>query len=72
MEVEKKDKGLNVKKEAKKERGIIIEKKKELKNVKLKDVLESTNLHKNFTKALIAYAIRQQFIIYKLLGETKG
>ncbi|CAD8066375.1 unnamed protein product [Paramecium sonneborni] len=72
LEVEKKDESLYLKKETKKQRNLVNEKKKVIKDAKFKDVLDSTNLHKNFTKALVAYAIRQQFIIYKLLGETKG
>lgn len=51
-----------------------IKQKKTKANKKLKiiKVLDSTNLHKNFTKAIVSYATRQQFVIYKLLGEQKG
>ncbi|CAD8154276.1 unnamed protein product [Paramecium pentaurelia] len=70
--IEKNDKSLDNKNETKKENEIIKKKKQVSKNTKTHEILDSTNYHKNFTKALIAYAIRQQFIIYKLLGETKG
>ncbi|CAD8072302.1 unnamed protein product [Paramecium sonneborni] len=72
LEAGNKDKIKNIKKETKQKKEIVIEKKKVQRDAKLKDILDSTNLHKNFTKALVAYAIRQQFIIYKLLGEKKG
>ncbi|CAD8173803.1 unnamed protein product [Paramecium pentaurelia] len=70
LEIEKGEKSIEIKKNSKKE--IVIKKKKASTNTKIHEVLDSTNLHKNFTKALIAYTLRQQFIIYKLLGETKG
>ncbi|CAD8065351.1 unnamed protein product [Paramecium primaurelia] len=35
-------------------------------------ILDKTNFHKNFAKAIVAYAIRQQIIILKILGEQKG
>ncbi|CAK64087.1 unnamed protein product (macronuclear) [Paramecium tetraurelia] len=68
--IEKNTNSQDTKNESKREREII--NKKQKKNTKTPQVLDSTNLHKNFTKALIAYAIKQQFIIYKLLGEAKG
>ncbi|CAD8164815.1 unnamed protein product [Paramecium pentaurelia] len=39
---------------------------------KITKVLDTTNFHKNFAKAIVAYAIRQQIIILKILGEQKG
>ncbi|CAK79831.1 unnamed protein product (macronuclear) [Paramecium tetraurelia] len=72
LDVEKSEKSKDTKKQSKKERETVIKKKKELPNTKIHEVLDSTNLHKNFAKALIAYTLRSQFIIYKLLGEKKG
>ncbi|CAD8176437.1 unnamed protein product [Paramecium octaurelia] len=48
------------------------EKNESSKSKKTFKVLDTTNLHKNFSKAIVAYAIRQQFLIFRILGEQKG
>ncbi|CAD8166811.1 unnamed protein product [Paramecium pentaurelia] len=48
------------------------EKKQSSKSTKTFKALDTTNFHKNFAKAIVAYAIRQQFLIFRILGEQKG
>ncbi|CAD8075266.1 unnamed protein product [Paramecium sonneborni] len=66
------DESFNSQMENEKSSFITNKKKQAFKSSKTLKELDTTNFHKNFAKAIVAYSIRQQFFIFKILGEQKG